>query len=123
VGHVVSSTATNVAQLCLSLDRKVHEYTDLVRARAEVAYKSERAKRILRAKSDGAKSIAESETVADADDGIKDLRMAYLIAEGGADACGRSIAALRVRIDWGRSLYATEREADRLHAQGTGGTP
>jgi hypothetical protein len=123
VGHVVSSTATNVAQLCLSLDRKVHEYADAVRARAEaeVAYKSERAKRILRAKSDGAKSIAESETVADADDGIRDLRLAYLIAEGHADATGRAISALRERIGYGRSLISTERAADLLHAQNLGG--
>lgn len=121
----MSSNASNVAALCISLDRKVHEYADRVheRAQAEVAYKSERAKRILRAKSDGAKSIAEAETVADADDGMRDLRLAYLIAEGGADACGRSIAALRERIGFGRSLIATEREADRLHASGSGGAP
>lgn len=119
----MSSTATNVAKLCVDLDRKVHEYAEAVatRARAEVNYKSERAKRILRAKSDGAKSVAEAETIADADEGIADLRLAYLIAEGTADACGRAIGALRERIGYGRSLIATERETDRLHSQGVGG--
>jgi len=119
----VTSTSSNVAKLCLDLDRKVIEYSESVtaRAHADATYKAERAKRILRARAEGAKSIAEAETTADADDVIRDLRLQHLITEGSADALQKAIAALRVRIDYGRSVIATERAMDTLHSQGTGG--
>lgn len=119
----MSSTQTNVAKLCLDLDRKVIEYGEAVavRAEAEATYKAEFAKRKLRARADGAKSIAEAETIADAEDFMKDLHMRHLITEGAADALRKAIAALHTRIDYGRSVIATEREQDRLHSQGVGG--
>ena len=119
----MTSTSSNVAKLCLDLDRKVIEYSESVtaRAHADATYKAERAKRILRARAEGAKSIAEAETTADADDVIRDLRLQHLITEGSADALQKAIAALRVRIDYGRSVIATERAMDTLHSQGTGG--
>ncbi|HXG72757.1 MAG TPA: hypothetical protein VNJ04_19305 [Gemmatimonadaceae bacterium] len=117
------STATEVAKLCIALDRKVHEYAELATARAgaEVDFKVARAQRIMRARSDGAKSIAEAETTATADPAVESLWRVYLIADGSADACGKSIGALRERIGFGRSLIATERAADSLHADGVGG--
>ncbi len=117
------STATEVAKLCIALDRKVHEYAELAttRAGAEVDFKVARAQRIMRARSDGAKSIAEAETTATADPAVESLWRAYLIADGSADACGKSMMALRTRIDYGRSVIATERAADSLHSQGYSG--
>jgi hypothetical protein len=116
-------TIAQVAALCRELDMKVREYTDLVRERAnaEVDYKASRARRILQARTEGAKSVAEAETIASADPVIEELYRRHLVADGMADACARSIAALRERIGFGRSVISSERAADMLHAQGVGG--
>lgn len=116
------STQSHVAALCLELDRKVVEYADLAatRAQAEVDYKAARARRILKARSDGARSIAEAETIAAADDAVDALWRAHLIADGITDAAQKAIYALRTRIEVGRSAIATERAADVLHSQGVG---
>lgn len=113
----------NVAQLCLALHRKASEYEDAAKQRAEadVAYRQSRAKRILRARSEGAKSIAEAETIADADDAIADLRLKHLVAEGICDGLVKSMIALRERIGFGRSRMANEREADRHLSSTYGG--
>lgn len=107
-----------VAQLCLDLHRKAEEYAEAARNRAvaEATYKAERAKRILRARADGEKSIAAAQTVAEADDLIAELHLKYLIAEGSTDALTKGMIALRERINFGRSLMANEREADKLLA-------
>jgi len=119
----VSATSEAVAALCRTLDRKVIEYGEAVEARAnaEAEYKAERAKRKLRARADGAKSVAESEDIADADEQIKALHLDHLITEGAADTLRKAIAALNTRIEYGRSEMSTEREQDRLHSQGVGG--
>ena len=87
------------------------------KAQADVAYRQARAQRVLAAKYDeGARSVAEAETMADADDKIAHLRLQFLVAEGVVDGLAKSMLALRTRIDVGRSLLATQREADRLLA-------
>jgi DNA invertase Pin-like site-specific DNA recombinase len=114
------SLADNVGQLCRDLARVVDDYREQLaaKAEAETTFKRERAKRILRARADGeASSATAAETVADADDLISDLRLKSLIAEGIAIATKEQIVALKERIGWGRSLYATQREQDRLHSQ------
>lgn len=110
--------AANVSALCRELDTTVIRYADelTVKAHAEATYKGERAKRILRARAEGVKSISEAETVADADDLIGDLRLRYLIAEGIVASTKERIASLKERVGFGRSLMASEREADRLQA-------
>lgn len=117
------STQTQTAQLCVDLDRKTREYEEIARARAdaEVDFKAARARRILTARTEGAKSIAEAEIQALADPAIERLWRAHLIADGIADAATKSIFALRTRIEFGRSLISTERAVDLLHAQGTSG--
>lgn len=118
------STQTQVAQLCLELDRKTREYDQVarVRADAEVDFKAARARRILRARVDeGAKSVAEAEMRAAADPAIEALWRAHLIADGIADAATKAIFALRTRIEFGRSVISSERAADVLHGQGLGG--
>lgn len=109
-----------VNRLCTELALKVIEYGRLVneRAKADSTYKAARARRILKARlEDGVRAISEAELHADGDPAIESLRLAYLIADGTADACQKAIAALRERIGYGRSLMATEREQDRLHTQ------
>ena len=107
-----------VGQLALQLHFKADEYAQAAtaRARAEVTYKAEKAKRILRARADGEKSISAAVTVAEADDYIAKLHLDYLIADGMTDALTKSMIALRERIGYGRSLMANEREADKLLA-------
>ena len=112
------SLPDNVSKLCRVLDMVVGQYREQLaaKARTESDYKRERAKRILRARADGeASSAAAAEVVADADDVISDLRLKSLIAEGIATATKEQIATLKERIGWGRSLYATQREQDKLH--------
>ena len=107
-----------VGQLCLQLHAKANEYAEAAttRARAEAAYKAEKAKRVLRARAEGEKSISAAQMVAEADDLIADLHLKFLIADGMTDALTKSMIALRERIGYGRSLMANEREADKLLA-------
>ena len=107
-----------VGQLCLQLHWKANEYADAAekRARAEAEYKAAKAKRILQARADGEKSISAAQTVAEADDHIKDLHLKFLIADGMTDALTKGMIALRERIGYGHSLMANEREADKLLA-------
>jgi DNA invertase Pin-like site-specific DNA recombinase len=109
----------DVGRLCRELALVVDQYRAQLKARAETEsdFKRERAKRILRARAQGeASSAAAAEVVADADDAISQLRLNALIADGIATATKEQIAALKERIGWGRSLYATQREQDRLHS-------
>lgn len=107
-----------VAQLSLQLHFKANEYAEAAakRARAEATYRSEKAKRILRARADGEKSISAAVTVAEADDNIARLHLDYLIADGMTDALTKGMIALRERIGVARSVMANEREADKLLA-------
>lgn len=119
------SLPDNVSKLCRDLDAVVGQYRQQLatKAQTESDFKRERAKRILRARADGeASSAAAAEVVADADDLIADLRLKSLIAEGMAAATKEQIATLKERIGWGRSLYATQREQDKFHAQDRGTT-
>lgn len=117
------TTAAAVAGLCRDLDVKVREYDGLTtrRAGAEVDFKAARARRIMRARSEGARSIAEAETIAAADEGLEVLWREYLLADALVDAAQKSILALRDRIGFGRSVIANERAADTLHGHGVGG--
>lgn len=113
----MTDLANEVGKLCRQLDTVTDQYREELKAKADsdAVYRRERAKRILRARADGeASSATAAETVADADDLISDLRLKYLIAEGIAASTKSKIEALKERIGWGRSLYATQREQDRL---------
>ena len=118
------TTATqNVAALCRELDVTVLRYAEELqrKAEAEAAFKTARAKRILKARADGdASSMALAETVAEADDVVSALRLDYLITESVAAATKERLAALRERIGFGRSVMTNDREADKLHAAGAG---
>lgn len=114
----IPNAGETVSSLCLQLHMKANEYATQAtkRATAEAEYKAAKAKRILQARADGEKSISAAQTVAEADDHIKDLHLAYLIADGMTDALTKGMIALRERIGYGRSLMANEREADKLLA-------
>lgn len=114
----VPHAGENVAQLSLQLHFKANEYATAARERAnaEATYRTEKAKRILRARAEGEKSISAATTAAEADPLIADLHLKYLIAEGMVDALTKSMIALRERIGVLRSVMANEREADKLLA-------
>lgn len=108
-----------VSQLTLQLHRTVFTYgqaTD-ARAKAKAAYKNAHAKRRLAVRASGeAKSQAEADMYADADDFIADLHLKFLIAEALADRLKHEIEELKERIGFGRSVMADQREADKLLA-------
>lgn len=91
-------------------------------AQAEAEYRSEKAKKKLWFRDQGgAKSDAEAETRADADDHIADLLQRRLVARAVADAHLEKLRQLRSQNENGRTYASTERELDKLHAQGRAG--
>jgi CO/xanthine dehydrogenase Mo-binding subunit len=114
----IPQASETVGSLCLQLHAKANEYQAqaVARAHAEAEYKAAKAKRVLKARAEGEKAISAAQTVAEADDHIKDLHLKFLIAEGMTDALTKGMIALRERINYGRSLMATQREVDKLLA-------
>ncbi len=91
-------------------------------AQAEAAYKSARARRILRAlDSEDRMSHARAETIADADDEIAALYQHRLITQAKADAHRAQLNQLREQVQSGRTFAASERAVDQIHAEGRGG--
>jgi hypothetical protein len=84
-------------------------------AQAEAEYRTARAKLVLTAKATRERcSVAEAETVADADDRIASLLLARLTSKALADSHLEKLRQLRTQIDVGRSYAASERVADGL---------
>jgi hypothetical protein len=90
-------------------------------AEAEAMHKSARARRILRAMADGANSHAKAETIAEADAEVAALYHHRLIAQAKSEAARAQLHQLREQVQNGRTFAATEREVDRMHAEGQGG--
>jgi hypothetical protein len=86
-------------------------------ARADAAYKRERAKAVLKFKA-GAERMpqSEAETRADADDMISTLHLKKVIASAEAEALKDKLRQLKEREASCRTEVTTEREADRIHA-------
>lgn len=91
------------------------------RARAKGQYKTQVARRVLKARDEGEKSVAAAETVASADGRIAELYMEHLMTEALTDGQIEHIRELRQRAEYGRSVIADARAADNLHARGVGG--
>lgn len=110
----------NVGHLTLQLHKVVQQYGPATKARAvaKAQYKTAHAKKRLAVRASGeAKSQAEADMHADADDFIADLHQTYLIAEAWADTLKAQIDEIKERIGYGRSLMADQREADKLLAR------
>lgn len=90
-------------------------------ARAEAAHKSARAQAILSAMAEGERvSHAKAETVAEADETIASLYQERLVAAAIAEAHRAQLSQLREQVATGRTLAASAREIDRIHAEGHG---
>lgn len=89
-------------------------------AEAEALHKREAAKFKLRAQSEaeGRTSVASLDMLADADDEIAALYRDRLVKAALLDAAVKKLQQLRERVATGRTYVASEREADRVHAEG-----
>ncbi len=90
-------------------------------ARAEGVAKHEKAKFKVRLRDLGdVRSDADADTRAEADDRIADLLQARLLTAATRDAAAERLRQLRAQLEFGRTVVAGEREADRLHASSGG---
>jgi hypothetical protein len=98
-------------------EHKAIEYAQVAEdaARAEVAYKRERAKAILHMLNAGS-SAAKAEATVDADDVIGQYLLDYKMQAAVADAHRARLTQLRERLAVGRSIMVNERESDKVHA-------
>ena len=89
-------------------------------AESEAAHKREAAKFKLRvqAEADGKTSVAALDMLADADDEIAELYRDRLVKSALLDSATKRLQQLRERVATGRTYVASEREADRVHAEG-----
>lgn len=91
-------------------------------ALAEAAHKSRRAQKALEFKDSGeCRSMTEAEARADADGEIAALLRERLVSAAVADSHKQKLQQLREQNANGRSVVASERETDRMHADGYGG--
>ena len=85
-------------------------------AAAKANYERVRAERKIMARKEGAKTVAESDDIASADDQVQEAYEAWLTIEGTVEALRSEGRFLVQRLSWGQSLVAVERESDRQHA-------
>lgn len=91
-------------------------------ARAEAEHKAKRAQRILSAlASEQRMSHNRAETEADADEEIAALHERRLTTAAIADAHRAKLNQLREQVSVGRTMETSQREVDRMHAEGQGG--
>lgn len=91
-------------------------------AKAEAEHKSARAQAILAAMADGERvSHAKAETVAEGDPVIAELYQRRLVASAVAEAHRAQLHQLREQVANGRTFVTSQREIDKLHAEGGAG--
>lgn len=120
----MSATVQRLGQISREYEVKAGEYEALAiaAAKADAAYKVGKARHMARLKAEDPKaSQSWADTLADADPDIAVLLEERFITAAVVDAAGKKLAQLKEAIAVGRSVYAGEREADRIHASGTGG--
>lgn len=90
---------------------KVQEYeaTAIRAAEAEASHKALRAKRVLMAKVDGVKSIAEAEYTAEADETVAGAYLDRLTTGAHAEAIRESLRSLRTNQEALRTMAASHR--------------
>jgi hypothetical protein len=104
----------------LRADSAEQVYTDA--ARAEAAYKHQRARAVLRHKLSGDRmSVAEAEIRADAQDDIAELHQRRLTTQAASDALKAKLTQMREQNANGRTAVVDERAVDTIHARGHSG--
>ena len=94
----------------LSLE-KVQEYESMAvtAAEAEATHKAMRARRVLLAKANGVKSIAEAEYTAEADDDVAQAYLQRLAAGASAEAIREGLRSIRTNQEALRTMAASHR--------------
>ena len=98
------------------------EYRDVLlqEARAKAEYIAGRAKAVLRASaSEERVSVARAEAIADADPDVSVLNLKRLVAAAEAEAHRAQLQQLREQVASGRTFVTSQREIDKLHAEGS----
>jgi hypothetical protein len=119
-------TLRHLAEMTARYRDAAFAYGPILKAagQAEAAHKKARAQFMVRLRdSGGARSVAEAEMHAEADEHIADLHQQRLLTRGVADSHYEMLRQLRTEVEAIRSYVATEREADRHHAAGYHGAP
>lgn len=100
----------------LSLE-KVQDYESraVAAAEAEATHKAMRAKRVLLAKANGVRSIAEAEYTAEADDDVAQAYLQRLAFAAEADAIREAMRSIRTNQEALRTMAASHRP-DRMGA-------
>lgn len=90
---------------------KVQEYETMATAAAEneADHKALRAKRILLARANGVKSVAEAEYTAEADDDVAQAYVQRLTLAAQADACREALRSIRTNQEALRTMAASNR--------------
>lgn len=120
----MSETVRRLGQISREYEVKAGEYEALAiaAARADAAYKVGKARHMARLKAEDPKaSQSWADTLADADSDIAVLLEERFITAAVVDAAAKKLAQLKEAVAVGRSVVASEREADRQHAAGIGG--
>lgn len=91
--------------------QKVAEYAHAAvkAAEAEAAHKALRAKRVLLAKANGIRSIAEAEYTAEADDDVADAYLQRLTSSAVAETIREGLRSIRTNQDGLRTAAASHR--------------
>lgn len=92
--------------------QKVGEYqTNAIKAaEAEAAHKALRAKRVLMAKANGVRSIAEAEYTAEADETVAQAYLERLTSAAQAEAVREALRSIRTNQDGLRTAAASHRQ-------------
>lgn len=119
------SALRRLGEVSRAYELAADQYRDIAikAAEAEAAHKVARAKAILQYKASETERIshAEAETRAEADDHIAGLYLERVITAAKADAHREKLRQLREQVATGRTAVASEREIDRIHADGLSG--
>lgn len=94
---------------------KVQEYETMAVAAAEneATHKALRARRVLLAKANGVRSIAEAEYTAEADDDVAQAYLQRLTLGATADACREALRSIRTNQEALRTMAASHRPSEQ----------
>lgn len=114
-----SATVHRLGEVSRAYESAAVEYRPLAEdaAAAEADYRRRKAVFVTRMVADGA-SVAKAEYAADADPAVADACLAFKMSAAVADAASKRLWQLSAQVEYGRTVLVTEREADKIHAQG-----
>lgn len=120
----MSDALRRLGEVSRQYERAAVEYGPIAEAaaRAEAEYRRTRARFVVTRRSEDPKaSVAYLDSLADADETVSALLEDRLVKQATAEAARERLRQLREQVANGRTAVASEREADRIHATGTGG--